>query len=84
VADSALARGPACLTRALGIDGRHNGDDLGAGGPLTLMAGEPPSSVAAGPRVGVSRAADRPWRFWVAGAPTVTAYRRSPRASLHR
>ncbi len=33
-----------------------------------------------GPRVGVSKAADRPWRFWLAGQPEVSAYRRSPRA----
>ena len=32
------------------------------------------------PRVGVSQAADRPWRFWLAGRPEVSAYRRSPRA----
>jgi len=33
-----------------------------------------------GPRVGVSKAADRAWRFWLAGHPEVSAYRRSPRA----
>ena len=40
----------------------------------------PPRLIATGPRVGVSREADRPWRFWIAGAPEVSAYRRSPRA----
>ena len=81
IADSALARGPACLTRALGVDGRQDGLDLGSGGPLALRAGDPVSVVAAaGPRVGVSRAVDRPWRFWVPGDQTVTAYKRSPRA----
>ncbi len=35
---------------------------------------------ASGPRVGVSQAADRPWRLWLAGRPEVSAYRRSPRA----
>ena len=33
-----------------------------------------------GPRVGVSKAADRPWRFWLAGRTEVSLYRRSPRA----
>ena len=33
-----------------------------------------------GPRVGVSQAADRPWRFWLAGVQEVSLYRRSPRA----
>ena len=36
--------------------------------------------IASGPRVGVSKAADVPWRFWIAGNPTVSAYKRSPRA----
>jgi DNA-3-methyladenine glycosylase len=39
-----------------------------------------PVHVSAGPRVGVSRAADVDLRFWVAGDPTVSAYRRSKRA----
>jgi DNA-3-methyladenine glycosylase len=30
--------------------------------------------------VGVSEAADRPWRLWLAGRPEVSLYRRSPRA----
>jgi DNA-3-methyladenine glycosylase len=31
--------------------------------------------ITTGPRVGVSRAAEVPWRFWVDGEPTVSAYR---------
>ena len=31
-----------------------------------------------GPRVGVSKAADIPWRFWLAEDPTVSPYRRVP------
>ena len=38
--------------------------------------------VLAGPRVGVSKAADRPWRFWLDRYPEVSAYRRSPRAPV--
>ena len=44
---------------------------------LTLSEAHP---GADGPRVGVSQAADRPWRFWLAGRPEVSLYRRSPRA----
>lgn len=80
VADRSLARGPACLTQALGIDREHNGALLTGRGPLSLRCGEPPVTVSSGPRVGVSRAADVPWRFWATGDPTVSAYKRSPRA----
>jgi DNA-3-methyladenine glycosylase len=43
---------------------------------LTL-AGEPvaPDRVASGPRVGLRRASQRPWRFWIEGEATVSAYR---------
>lgn len=82
VADRSLARGPGCLTRALGIDGQHDGADLLDGGPLCLepdvATRRPPVSL--GPRVGVTLAPDRPWRFWISGDETVSAYRRSPRA----
>ena len=80
VADRALARGPACLTRALAIGREHDGADLGRGGRLSIEPGPRPEAVSVGPRVGVSRAADVPWRFWVTGDDTVSAYRRSPRA----
>ena len=79
VVDRSLARGPACLTQALGIDGSHDGMDLA--GHLVL-ADEPPSDYETGPRVGVSLALDVPWRFWVPGERTVSAYKRSPRAPL--
>ncbi len=72
-----LARGPARLTRALGIDGSLNGADL-LRGPIRVLPGEPPSddAVAVGPRVGVAADGHLPWRFSVAGDPTVSAYRR--------
>ncbi len=73
--DRDLARGPARLCRALGIELTDNGTDL-VSGPLTLELGDPPSEVASGPRVGLRQASDRPWRFWIAGDPTVSTYRR--------
>ena len=35
-----------------------------------------PSVIRSGPRVGVALAHDVPWRFWLTGDPTVSAYRR--------
>lgn len=77
-----LASGPGNLARALGITGDDNGTDLSGGSAITLNLGTelPSDLIGSGPRVGVTGAPDRPWRFWVLGDPTVTAYRRSPRA----
>lgn len=80
VRPAALARGPGNLCSALGITMEDNGIDLfDARSPVQLMLGEKRDGVA-GPRVGVSKAADRPWRLWLAGRPEVSLYRRSPRA----
>jgi DNA-3-methyladenine glycosylase len=73
--DRDLARGPARLCRALAIDLDDNGADLSAG-PIILELGSPPEGVSSGPRVGLRGAADRPWRFWITGDPTVSTYRR--------
>lgn len=80
VPSTGLARGPGNLCAALGITMEDNGIDLfDADSPVRLRLGAP-LSAQAGPRVGVSSAADRPWRLWVPGRPEVSAYRRSPRA----
>ena len=77
-----LARGPARLCQALAIDRTQNGADLCSpaselrlrpAGTSLRAAGEP--AIETGPRVGISAAADIPWRFWLAGDPTVSAYR---------
>jgi DNA-3-methyladenine glycosylase len=77
-----LARGPARLCQALGIDRRLDGADAcSPGSPLRIRPapvpgpGQPVPDVSRGPRVGISAAADRPWRFWLTGDPTVSAYR---------
>ncbi|OBB42464.1 DNA-3-methyladenine glycosylase [Mycobacterium sp. 852002-51961_SCH5331710] len=80
VRPAALARGPGNLCSALGIIMEDNGIDLfDPDSPVQLTLGERHVATE-GPRVGVSKAADRPWRFWLAGRPEVSAYRRSPRA----
>ena len=72
--DAELAKGPASLCRALAIGPALNDADLTAG-PLTLTPPDrPPADVSTGPRVGLRHAADRPWRFWVTGDPTVSRY----------
>ncbi|HEX6449086.1 MAG TPA: DNA-3-methyladenine glycosylase [Trebonia sp.] len=122
-----LARGPARLCQALGIDRSLDGADVcDPGSPLQILprpqptSGGPPASASAaptsaqyassaaptpagnsaaptqyatsaaltptitspvgarimtGPRVGIREAADVPWRFWLDGEPTVSAYR---------
>lgn len=79
--DRDLARGPARLCQALGIDRDDNGADLGEG-PLTLtlpMHQADARLVRTGPRVGLRHAADHPWRFWLADEPTVSVYRPAKR-----
>ncbi len=61
-----LASGPGKLCAALGIGGHHDGVDLLArSSPARLLTGEPlpPDRVARGPRIGISKATERPWRF---------------------
>jgi len=80
VADRSLARGPGNLCSALGITLLDNGIDLcDPRSAVTVELTEPLTAIA-GPRVGVSAAADLPWRFLASGRPEVSAYRRSPRA----
>ena len=71
--DRDLARGPARLCSALALDLRHNGLDLTAGA-LTLGPPVDVHDFSTGPRVGLRHAADRPWRFWLTGEPTVSRY----------
>lgn len=75
-----LARGPARLCQALAIDRTLDGADVcDPSSPLRILPPVrkpvPPPVVATGPRVGIRQAAEVPWRFWVEGEPTVSAYR---------
>jgi DNA-3-methyladenine glycosylase len=80
VSEPALARGPGNLCSALGITMGDNGINLfDSAAPIRLALAEERAGLS-GPRVGVSTAADRPWRMWLAGHPEVSSYRRSPRA----
>jgi len=80
VRDFALARGPGNLCSALGITMTDNGSDVFEPGAAVRLTLNGTQAAARGPRVGISQAADRPWRLWLADRPEVSAYRRSPRA----
>jgi DNA-3-methyladenine glycosylase len=77
--DMDLARGPARLCEALGIDRSHDGADIvDPSSPLRVLAPPVPvraAGISRGPRVGISRAADVAWRFWITGEPAVSPYR---------
>ena len=76
----ALGRGPGNLCSAAGITMADNGINLfEADSPVRLELNDAVEATS-GPRVGVSQAADRPWRLWLPGRSEVSAYRRSPRA----
>jgi DNA-3-methyladenine glycosylase len=85
-----LARGPARLCQALDIDRSLDGADVCVPkSPLRMRwpdasttARSVDRKVLSGPRVGISAAAEVPWRFWVEGDPTVSAYR--PAVPRHR
>jgi DNA-3-methyladenine glycosylase len=82
-----LARGPARLAMTLGLGREHNGiDTVARDSPFVVRATlpgphaiRPGAVVSSGPRVGVSGAGGEatayPWRFWLEGEPTVSAYR---------
>jgi DNA-3-methyladenine glycosylase len=69
-----LCSGPGKLTEALGIGLEENGTDLAAG-PVAIEA-SPPGwdgfEVAVGTRIGITKAAELPWRFCVAGNRSVS------------
>ena len=63
-----LARGPGRLCSALEIDRRLDGIDLCQEGPLWLGSdGRAPDEIGQGIRIGITRAADSPLRFYVRG-----------------
>ena len=59
-----LLNGPGKLAQALAIDLSHNGANLfQSDSPLRLTPGEVPKAVKATPRIGITKAVERPWRF---------------------
>lgn len=71
-----LCSGPGKLTQALGVELRHNGTSL-LDGPIAIRApliavGAAEASVVIAPRIGITKAAELPWRFCLAGSPYVS------------
>ena len=64
----ALCSGPGKLCQALGVTREHDGLPLDEP-PFELRARETTPDVVTGPRVGITRAADRDWRYALAGSP---------------
>ena len=75
VPETELCRGPGNLTKALGISLRENRLDLTNSRlwieDRSLDAGR----LSWGPRIGITRAADRPWRCWATGHAAVSGRR---------
>ncbi len=63
--DEDLCNGPGKLTQALGIELIINGTSL-IDGPVRIDAGEPREYVDRAARIGITKAADLPWRFCAA------------------
>jgi DNA-3-methyladenine glycosylase len=62
-----LCAGPGRLCQALGVTREHDGLPLDEP-PFLLLAGAGGPPVLAGPRIGITRAAERPWRYVLAGS----------------
>lgn len=71
--DHELCSGPGKLTEALGIGLEQNRADLSKD-PFLLLPPEPGHEleVLTGPRIGITKAVERPWRFAAAGSPYVS------------
>jgi DNA-3-methyladenine glycosylase len=71
--DRLIASGPGKLAAAFGITGLLDGHDLRQP-PLSIVKGEPvaPADVVVGPRIGITRAADWPLRFYLSKSPWVS------------
>lgn len=63
-----LAAGPGRVCQALAVDRSHDGLPLDAP-PFAWLPPEQPVDLGCGPRIGISQAADLPWRFAAAGSP---------------
>ncbi len=66
-----LCAGPGRLGEALGVTRAHNGMRVDRR-PFSLRARAGAARIVSGPRIGLSKAVERPWRFGLAGSPYVS------------
>lgn len=76
-----LCSGPGKLAQALDIDLGHNGLALYRA-PFALMAPDQTHDIASGPRIGITKGVDTPWRFVKAGSPFLSKPLPRPRPDL--
>ena len=67
-----LAAGPGRLTAAMQVGPQHTGADLTTPPLFLAHGGGRRAAVVAGPRIGISTASSRPWRFGLAGHPALS------------
>ena len=72
-----LCAGPGRGCQALGITAAHNGLALDAP-PFVLTAREEDAPIAIGPRIGITKAADLPWRYGLEGSRFLSKPFRTP------
>lgn len=67
-AERLLCSGPGRLAQALGVTREHNGRALDAP-PFRILAPARDPAILEGPRIGITKAVELPWRFGLAGSP---------------
>ena len=68
--DGRFVTGPGRLGKALELTRSDNGQDL----TRQIILATREESYSCGPRVGLRRASERPWRFWITDHPSVSRY----------
>lgn len=79
--DRDIGSGPGKLSQAMGISGELDGADLVTADRGVVIVSDglaPPAEPVVGPRIGISRAVDFPWRWHVPDHEHVSVRRRSP------
>lgn len=78
-----LTNGPAKLTRAMGIDGSMNGEDLTTSLRLFVEGGKAAREIGVSSRIGIKSGAEREWRFFVRGNRFVSSGKPSAEQRTH-
>jgi len=78
-----LCSGPGRLCEALGVTDKHYGLALDQP-PFAIFARPGDVEVAVGPRIGITKAVDHPWRYGLAGSPFLSKPFKSPAGTARR